>query len=44
MRIRLIRHATLLLEYAGHTLLVDPMLDDAGTRPPIQNSPNPKNA
>jgi L-ascorbate metabolism protein UlaG (beta-lactamase superfamily) len=43
MRIRLIRHATLLIEYAGHTLLVDPMLDDAGARPPIQNSPNPKN-
>jgi L-ascorbate metabolism protein UlaG (beta-lactamase superfamily) len=43
MRLRLIRHATLLLEYAGHTLLVDPMLDDAGVRPPIQNSPNPQN-
>jgi L-ascorbate metabolism protein UlaG (beta-lactamase superfamily) len=43
MRLRLIRHATILLEYAGHTLLVDPMLDDAGTRPAIQNSPNPRN-
>lgn len=43
MRLRLIRHATLLVEYGGHNLLVDPMLDDAGARPPIQNSPNPRN-
>jgi L-ascorbate metabolism protein UlaG (beta-lactamase superfamily) len=42
MRIRLIRHATLLLEYNGHKLLVDPMLDPAEARPPIQNSPNPR--
>jgi L-ascorbate metabolism protein UlaG (beta-lactamase superfamily) len=43
MRLRLIRHATLILEYGGHTLLVDPMLDDVGARPAIQNSPNPRN-
>jgi L-ascorbate metabolism protein UlaG (beta-lactamase superfamily) len=43
MRLRLIRHATLLVEYGGHNLLVDPMLDDAGSRLPIQNSPNPRN-
>src|ERR1700693_358499 len=43
MRIRLVRHATLILDYAGHTILVDPMLDDAGARPPIQDSPNPRN-
>ncbi len=43
MRLRLIRHATLLVEYGGQTLLVDPMLDDPGARPPIQNSPNPRN-
>ena len=43
MRLQLIRHATLLLEFAGHTLLIDPMLDDVGARPPIQNSPNPRN-
>jgi L-ascorbate metabolism protein UlaG (beta-lactamase superfamily) len=43
MRLRLIRHATLIVEYSGHTILVDPMLDDAGARPPIQNSPNPRN-
>lgn len=41
MRLRLIRHATLYLEYGGHKILVDPMLDDAGTRPPIEDSPNP---
>lgn len=40
---RLIRHATLIVEYSGHKLIVDPMLDDAEARPPIQNSPNPRN-
>ena len=43
MRLRLIRHATLNVEYGGETLLVDPMLDDTGARPAIQNSPNPRN-
>jgi len=43
MRLCLVRHATLKLEYRGHTFLVDPMLDDAGVRPAIQNSPNPRN-
>jgi len=43
MRLCLIRHATLRVEFNGHIFLVDPMLDDAGARPPIQNSPNPKN-
>jgi L-ascorbate metabolism protein UlaG (beta-lactamase superfamily) len=43
MRLRLIRHATLVVEFAGHSLLVDPMLDAVGERPPIQNSPNPRN-
>ncbi len=41
MRLQLIRHATLRLEYGGSTLLVDPMLDEAGARPAIENSPNP---
>jgi L-ascorbate metabolism protein UlaG (beta-lactamase superfamily) len=40
MRLRLIRHATLAMEYHGHQLLVDPMLDEAEARGPIQNSPN----
>lgn len=43
MRIRLIRHATLFVEYGGHTLIVDPMLDDTGARPAIEDSPNPRN-
>lgn len=38
--IRLVRHATLKIEYAGRTLLVDPMLSDAGVNPPIEDSPN----
>lgn len=38
MKIRLIRHATLWVEYAGTTFLVDPMFSDTGTNPPIQNS------
>ena len=40
MRLRLIRHATLIVELAGHCLLVDPMLDPAGARPPVENTPN----
>jgi L-ascorbate metabolism protein UlaG (beta-lactamase superfamily) len=43
VRMRLIRHATLILEYVGNRLIVDPMLDDQGARPPIQNSPNLRN-
>jgi L-ascorbate metabolism protein UlaG (beta-lactamase superfamily) len=40
MRLRLIRHATVLVELAGRCLLVDPMLDPAGARPPVANTPN----
>lgn len=40
MRLRLIRHATLLVELADRCVLVDPMLDPAGTRPPVANTPN----
>jgi len=42
MKLRLIRHATLLVECNGQRILVDPMLDDAGARPAIENSPNPR--
>ncbi len=42
MQLQLIRHATLLLEYAGLRILVDPMLSDAGANPPIANSPQPR--
>lgn len=41
MRLRLIRHATVLVRLAGRTVLVDPMLDPAGARPPVENTPNP---
>lgn len=40
MRLRLLRHATLLVEIAGRRLLVDPMLDPAGARPPVANTAN----
>ena len=40
MRLQLIRHATLLLELAGRRLLIDPMLDPAGARPPVGNTAN----
>lgn len=40
VRVKLIRHATLLVEFGGAKLLVDPMLNPAGTKPPIQNSTN----
>jgi L-ascorbate metabolism protein UlaG (beta-lactamase superfamily) len=36
----LIRHATLVLEYAGRRLLVDPMLGEQGSAPPVENTPN----
>ncbi|MEF8886279.1 MAG: MBL fold metallo-hydrolase [Haloarculaceae archaeon] len=38
--IRLLRHATLLVEVGDTTLLVDPMLSAPGEIPPIPNSPN----
>ena len=40
MRLRLIRHATLLLKVARKCVLVDPMLDPAGARDPIEDTPN----
>jgi len=40
MRLRLIRHATVLLRLAERTVLVDPMLDPAGTREPVENTDN----
>ncbi|RUT28996.1 MBL fold metallo-hydrolase [Paenibacillus zeisoli] len=40
MRIQLIRNATLWIEYAGLTILVDPMFSEAGANPPIINSSN----
>jgi L-ascorbate metabolism protein UlaG (beta-lactamase superfamily) len=42
MRLRLIRHATLDLRVAGRCLLVDPMLDPAGARPPVPDTADPR--
>jgi L-ascorbate metabolism protein UlaG (beta-lactamase superfamily) len=36
----LVRHATLVLDYGGRQLVVDPMLGDEGSAPPIEDSPN----
>jgi L-ascorbate metabolism protein UlaG (beta-lactamase superfamily) len=41
MRLTLIRNATVILELQGKRILVDPMLDDAGARPPIEHTLNP---
>jgi L-ascorbate metabolism protein UlaG (beta-lactamase superfamily) len=41
MRLRLIRNATLLVKLAGRCVLVDPMLDPPGARPPVENTANP---
>jgi L-ascorbate metabolism protein UlaG (beta-lactamase superfamily) len=41
MRLRLIRNATLLVRAGERTVLVDPMLDRAGARPPIPGTANP---
>ena len=42
MRLWLLRHATLRLRVGGLQLLVDPQLDPAGARPPIEDTPNPR--
>jgi len=42
MDLTLVRNATLRLEMGGRRLLVDPMLDPAGARPPIPNTPAPR--
>ena len=41
MRLTLVRSATVILELRGRRILVDPMLDDAGARPPIDGTANP---
>ena len=42
MEITLLRSATLLLRYGGEAFLIDPMLDPAGARPTVNNTPNQK--
>lgn len=41
MRLTLVRSATVLVELGGRRILVDPMLDDAGARPPVGQTANP---
>jgi L-ascorbate metabolism protein UlaG (beta-lactamase superfamily) len=41
MNITLVRNATLLLDTSAGRMLVDPMLDAAGARPPIEDTENP---
>jgi L-ascorbate metabolism protein UlaG (beta-lactamase superfamily) len=42
MRLRLIRNATLVVRIGDRSLVVDPMLDPAGARPPVENTPTPR--
>ena len=42
MKIQFIRHATFVFEMGGIRVLVDPMLGNAGTAPPVPNTPNQK--
>lgn len=41
-RLTLIRNATVILELGGQRMLIDPMLDEAGTRPAVENTENPR--
>jgi L-ascorbate metabolism protein UlaG (beta-lactamase superfamily) len=41
VNLRLVRHATVVVEYAERRLLLDPMLCEAGAMPPFENTPNP---
>jgi L-ascorbate metabolism protein UlaG (beta-lactamase superfamily) len=40
VQITLVRNASLLVELGGRRFLVDPMLDEIGARPPIENTAN----
>lgn len=40
MRLTHVRNATVILDLAGRRILVDPMLDDAGARPPVEGTRN----
>jgi L-ascorbate metabolism protein UlaG (beta-lactamase superfamily) len=42
VRLTLLRHATLLVELGGETLLVDPMLAEAAAYPPVESTPRPR--
>lgn len=42
MRIRLLRHATLLIQTGETRLLIDPMFDRQGSQPPVAETPDPR--
>lgn len=42
MRLRLLRHATLVVQTGDVRLLIDPMLDPVGTQPPVPETPDPR--
>lgn len=42
MKIQLLRHATLMIELGGHSMLLDPMLSPAEAWDPVRNSHNPR--
>lgn len=42
MQVQLLRHATLVLTYPTHRLLVDPMLAQRETMPAAPSSPHPR--
>jgi len=42
VKVQLVRHATLLLDTTVGRILVDPMLREAGSSPPIENTPSPR--
>jgi L-ascorbate metabolism protein UlaG (beta-lactamase superfamily) len=42
VEITLVRSATLVVSLGGRTLLVDPMLGEAGSMPPVENTANPR--
>jgi L-ascorbate metabolism protein UlaG (beta-lactamase superfamily) len=41
VRLTLVRSATVILELGSERILVDPMLDDMGARPPVEGTRNP---
>jgi L-ascorbate metabolism protein UlaG (beta-lactamase superfamily) len=40
VKLTLVRHSTLLFETGGKRILIDPMLDDAGAREPVEDTEN----
>jgi L-ascorbate metabolism protein UlaG (beta-lactamase superfamily) len=42
MRLRLLRHATLVVQFGDTRLLIDPMFDPVGSQPPVPETPNPR--